>query len=316
MKRIAWYISREFIIYFLSCSISLIFIAITFVALSELEKLETGGWQEFLSTISKGIPLLIEIITPISVLLATVISYIILSRSSEITAMRAAGISVAQLIKPVLISCGFIALFFYFNQSYLAPWWEADKLTNIMKSVPNENIWRFYKGQLYYFNGVSKSHQTAKLGSKFSFDEGFTLKRIDGYDRLKLNNSTWLYEGGKSMRFRNKSIKITDQSLFGLAGDYFPEIFEKELPNAKYSKLTDIVTQIGVKKQGAIDYQDEIFAIYQKTAGVLAVFVMVFLALPFSLFSSRSSNVRIGIVLSVVFRICILVGGPNIFNAL
>ena len=43
-----------------------------------------------------------------------------------------------------------------------------------------------------------------------------------------------------------------------------------------------------------------IFAFYQKLASLLGVFVMILLALPFSLFSGRAANVRMGIVLAII----------------
>ena len=300
MKRIGWYISREFIVYFLSCSFSLVFVAVAFMALSELDKLDAEGWNEFLKATLTGIPLLIEIVVPISVLLATIITYITLSRTSEIVAMMSAGVSYLQLLLPLAICCIFVASFYYFNQSYLAPWWGADKLTNIVGSVLKENIWRFYKGELFYFHSVSKTHRTAKIGKKFSFTQDFSLQQIEEFYNLKQESDHWKFENNRIIRFEQKRIVPSIRNGRTLATEAVPEIFEQELANPKYSNFSDIYVQIGIKKEGGLNYQDDIFAIYQKIAGLMAIFVMLMLALPFSLFSSRSSNVRVGIVLSVV----------------
>ena len=96
------YILREFVIYFLSCLLSLIFIAVVFAALSELKTLDMeNGQRLFVEAILSGIPLLIEIISPISVLLATILTFISLSKSSEVIAMMAAGVSLAKMVFPI-----------------------------------------------------------------------------------------------------------------------------------------------------------------------------------------------------------------------
>ena len=135
------YILKEFIFYFLSCLLSLIFIAVVFAALAELKTLDgENGQKLFMEAILSGIPLLIEIITPISVLLATILTFISLSKSSEVIAMMAAGVSLAKMVFPVFAAGCVIGLFGYLNQSYLAPLWGADERTSMVDSTPVNNL--------------------------------------------------------------------------------------------------------------------------------------------------------------------------------
>ncbi|MBT4290308.1 MAG: hypothetical protein HOD92_23530, partial [Deltaproteobacteria bacterium] len=62
MKRINLYIAKEFFVFFGSCVFSLITIALTFVALAELDKIDTGAWSLFFQSILTGFPLLVEIV--------------------------------------------------------------------------------------------------------------------------------------------------------------------------------------------------------------------------------------------------------------
>ena len=82
--------------------------------------------------------------------------------------------------------------------------------------------------------------------------------------------------------------------------DEFPFVFKKELVHPKYSDFSDIITEINLKRQGSVNYEADLFAFYQKTAAIISIFVMILLALPFSLSSSRKSNARMGIVLSII----------------
>ncbi len=298
---IRWYISREFIVYFFSCLLSLIFIAVVFAALAELETLEKeNGRQLFLDAILSGVPLLIEIITPISVLLATVLTFVTLSKSSETIAMMAAGISLTSMVLPIFLASAVIGAFSYFNQSYLAPMWGADARTSMVDSTPVNNAWQFYQGKLYYFSGLVPVNKMVKGSRVFEFDKQHQVSKISKFRKLSSVNGYWHAKGGSE-------ITIIDQKVFMRKGqktrfreETFPIVFKKELKHPKYSDYASLINEIKLKRQGSVNYEADLFALYQKTAAIISIFIMVLLALPFSLYAGKKSNVRMGIVVSMI----------------
>ncbi len=295
------YIAREFLGYFLICSVSLIAIAIVFSALAELPSLEKeNGLTLFVNAILSGIPLLIEVITPIAVLLATVLAFISLSRSSETIAMMAAGVSLFHLIIPV-IYCGVgIAFLLYLNQSYLAPHWGADERAGLVNSAPRTDVWRFHRESIYYFSMPDKNRRTVEFARSFLFDNQHQLRRIDHYTTMTEAGDEWNVKGRNRIETDEEGIYLTSSQSLSFPTEQFPVVFTKELGNPRYSSFSILIKEILLKKNSAVDYNTELFALFQKFAGILAVFVMVLLALPFSIYSGRDANVRTGIVVSVV----------------
>jgi len=299
------YIAREFAFYFLACLLSLVFIAVVFAALAELKTLEQeNGQQLFIDAILSGIPLLIEIITPISVLLATVLTFISLSRTSEIVAMMAAGVSLAKMVMPILVAGGTIGFLGYLNQSYLAPAWGADQRTSMVDSTPANTAWQFFQGRLYYFSGMQSRNRQVHQSRVFGFGDQFQILSVTTYHRLQLQGGRWQAQSQSNIDISENSILTRSGGQSHIQEEVFPVVFKKELKYPKYSDLSAILTEIKLKQLGAVNYDSDLFALYQKLAAILSIFVMILLALPFSLYSSRKSNARVGIVVSIVLGFC------------
>ena len=81
-----------------------------------------SGFLAFLRQTALLLPLLLELTTPVTVLLATIAAFSALSRTSEVIAMRAIGAGSWQLIRPFLITACGIALAGYLLQNYAQPW--------------------------------------------------------------------------------------------------------------------------------------------------------------------------------------------------
>ncbi|MBU2511722.1 LptF/LptG family permease [bacterium] len=295
------YIAREFITYFLVCILSLVIIAVLFSTLAELQHLEKeNGFAIFLNNVLSGIPLLIEVVAPISVLLATVLAFISLSKSSEIIAMMAAGVSLFHLIMPVLL-CGIVISFLlYLNQSYLAPYWGADKRAGLVSAEIVTDVWRFHDKSLYYFTSPEKQNKSIEFGKAYTFKGDYTLDSVTLFNSLRRKQSNWQIESQVQYQYKEDQLRNSKKDNTTRELDTFPVVFTKNLASPKYSNLSDLIGELLIKTRGAVDYQKELFGLYQKISGSVAIFVMILLALPFSVYSGRSANVRTGIVISVV----------------
>lgn len=283
------------------CSLSLLVIAIVFAMLAELPTLEhENGVELFIQAILSGIPLLIEVIAPISVLLATVLALISLSRTSEIIAMMAAGVSFLHLVLPIIICGIFIGALLYLNQSYLAPHWGADKRAGLVRTIKNPDIWRFHKDSLYFFSAPNKTEKSVPYSRSFHFDNGYHLRSAGFSSKLTQDEKNWFLNEYWKVFIEEQSITQSEKIDHKISREKFPVVFTKDLVNPKYSSFIDLYVEIAIKMRGAVNYKPELFALYQKTAGLLSVFVMILLALPFSIYSGRSANVRTGIVISIV----------------
>ncbi|MCP4297138.1 MAG: LptF/LptG family permease [Proteobacteria bacterium] len=301
MSKISLYIGKEYLLYFLTCLTSTIIIFSTFVVLGEVQLLnEPGGWNLFVSRMLSSIPGMFETIIPITVLLATVLTLISLSRRSEIIAMMAAGISVRQLVQPILIIGLVISSFYYFNQSYLTRWWGQNAQISLYANRDTKNQWMFYRGELFFLKNLNKKKKEITQAKIFSFDNKNNITRMRQVKGLSLKEGSWVSKESDDYIFTNKGVQTTSSPKKSIHRDNFPIVFKPDLLNPKYSPLEAILENLVIRQQSGISFQDILFAAYQKIASILTIFIMILLGLPFSLFSGRDSNVRTGIVISVI----------------
>ncbi|MBU3916830.1 LptF/LptG family permease, partial [bacterium] len=222
------------------------------------------------------------------------------SKSSEIIAMMAAGVSLFHLVFPVFLIGSLVAGFTYSNQSYLAPMLGSDKRTGFTRSRSEHSVWQFADGKLYHFSEPSIKTKEIRKGLTFFFDQEHQIKQIQSSKGLRLKDKSWQMDEANEIAFSSDEVINNILPLNSIPENKLPFVFKKELSHPKYSSFSEIISEIIIKQQGAINYKSDVFALYQKIAGILSVFTMVLLALPFSLYAGRSVNVRTGIVVSIV----------------
>ncbi len=295
------YIAKEYLIFFATCFFSLTAIGITFSSLSELKLLnEKGGKDLFIAAILSALPLLIEIILPIAVLLSTILTFANFSKTSEAVAMQASGLSLYQLIRPLFLLGIFIALFSYFNQSYLAPLWGADKKLLLVQKQEQNFAWRHYQGKLYYFGDLAPRYHRASWGRVFEFNNSYKIKRLEILDDLYKKDQSITLKVKNIYNFYPSRFEVTEGEEKKLWEKEYPVIFRDDVSHPKYLSFWSLFQEVRIKMASGESPEKTIFAFYQKLASLLGVFVMILLALPFSLFSGRAANVRMGIVLAII----------------
>ena len=117
---------------------------------------------------------------------------------------------------------------------------------------------------------------------------------------LSRKDESWEIGQERRIEFHEKGIRQSVENSLKTAVNEMPVVFTKELVNPKYTGFGSLISEIRIKRKGAVNYNPDLFALYQKIAGLFSIFVMILLALPFSIYSGRSANVRTGIVVSIV----------------
>ena len=300
MNKISFYIAKEYLHYFAICLFSTVAIFSTFIILSEAKLLDQeNGWRLFTAKILSSVPGMFETIIPITVMLGTVLTLVNLRSTSEIVSMMAVGISVRQLIQPVLVVGVIIASFFYFNQSYLANWYGGQQI-NLISKERTGNRWLFFKERLFFFQNLDRKIGKVERGKIIQFGPNRKIERIQQLKGLTLTGDYWSGKESQAYTFAEGKIIMEHLGETRWQKNAFPTLFKPDLINPKYSSFTQVAEAILLKRKSGVSYQKILFAGYQKIAGILAIFIMILLALPFSLFSDRESNVKTGIVISIV----------------
>jgi lipopolysaccharide export system permease protein len=119
-RHLAWYVVRLFVTRSLAVLLALILILMTLDLLGEAGKIlavpgntDADLWRY----VGLRVPILVSRFLPFSVLLGTLIAFVGLNQSSEVVAMKAAGLSAHQILAPLIVASIVIAAaLFAFNE--------------------------------------------------------------------------------------------------------------------------------------------------------------------------------------------------------
>ena len=119
-RTLTLYLAKTFVLRILAVLVMLVVVLLALDLLGNTGKIlepEGNGQAEILKYASLRIPQLITQFVPYSVLLATLITLVTLNQNSEVVAMKAAGLSAHQVLSPLLLTAGVLALcMFVFNE--------------------------------------------------------------------------------------------------------------------------------------------------------------------------------------------------------
>jgi LPS export ABC transporter permease LptG len=278
-------------------------------------------------------PSMVYQITPLSVLIAVLVTFGALNRNSELIAMKATGISVYRLVIPVFVISAILACgLFAFDQYYLP---QANRkqeaLRNIIKGKPAQTTlnpdqkWIFGQQdtgepeRIFYYQFFAPDENAFANISLFEFDpKTFAMTKRIFATRAVWNDDehTWIFQNGWERSMQGAS--VTDFHEFTSAA--FPEIreepgyFKKENLQSQEMNFGQLQRYIGDLRQSGFDTVRLKVQLYHKLAYPLITVVMAVLAIPFALSMGRRGSLT-GIVVAIgVALTYILVAG--LFDAM
>ncbi len=312
------YITRDFLIVFVMAIGILTFGMLGARLVAVLELLSRGiPLEHFFRFILYTLPVVLTYTIPWSVLVATMVVFGRLSADSEITAMRACGMSLLQIVAPLLvIVIGMTAICFYL-QVYAGPplMWEARSL--MRDTVTTQPMAMFEPGRQIAFEGTM-IYIDDKVGKNelrgvqiFMFDDKLNLTQDIFAERalLSVDENAMLMKvqlfkcviGSYSGRGDKQTI-FNDELEFSF--DYGKAINEESVGvRAKFMPADQLLARIKIeRKRGAATKEDlcelEV-ELNQRIAMALSPIAFLLLGLPLAIRTSRRET-SVGLFLSVI----------------
>lgn len=262
-------------------------------------------------------PRMVYTITPLSVLIAVLVVFGVLNRTSEITAMKATGVSLYRIVTPVLvIACILAASLFAFDQVYLpSANRRQEALRNIIKGRPAQTVehpgenWIFGKQgpgeteHIFYYQFFDASQDAFGNISVFEFNPGtFSIsKRIfasSAHWAPSLNQ--WVFENGWERTFSGAEVSSYQPFVVST----FPEIrerpsyFNTEEKLADEMSFSELASYIHTLSQSGFDTMRLRVELNRKLAYPLITLIMALLAVPFALSMGRRGSLA-GIAVAI-----------------
>ena len=254
-------------------------------------------------------PSMIYQLTPLSVLIAVLVTFGMFNRSSELVAMKATGISIYRLVIPVLAISGVLASgLFAFDQYYLPlANRKQEELRNIIKGKPAQTTLnpdqKWIIGQqltgeperVFYYQFFAPDQNAFANISLFELDpKSFSvIKRIFAERAVwNANEHTWNFENGweRTMTGANvNSFREFRSAAFAEVRED-PGYFKKESLQSQEMNFGQLEHYIRDLQQSGFDTMKLRVQLQHKLAYPLVTIVMAVLAVPFALSMGRRGS--------------------------
>jgi len=321
------YVLRSYLRYFLvtSLSIYVIFLVVDFREMIDDVINSRIPGTLVLSFFKYRTPWVINQTLPVACLIATLLSFGVLSRFNEITAMKAGGLSLYRICLPVVGATLFLSLFAFGVQGYVMPFsnQRASQIRDQIRGRPGRSYAQPQRRWIQGDDGVFYSFKTYQRttpgflpGSGDGIFQGFSVLRLDPHSyavkqRIYAREALWGKEGwilrngwersftsdggiGSFEEFKEKQVSLPLSPAKFMGDVRTPD-------QMNYSQLKAFIADL--QKRG-YTVQELLIELHEKIALPFVSMVMVILGLPFAFRSGKKGSlygIGLGIGLVVVY---------------
>ncbi len=301
------YVLRDFALYLtmiVAAFLMLLLVFTLFELLSDILRNQVSPLTvgEYLLNV---VPYFLYNTTPLSMLLAVLVTFGLLQKSNEITAIKATGISLYRIIVPVLIASTLVAGVLFLSDQLYLPYTNKrqDALRNRIKGKPAqtylrpERQWMFgQRSDIYYYQFFDPDRNVFGGISVFQFDpHTFQITHRITADRAHWSGSMgkWIYEQGWERSLSGSAIE--NYRKFDVAT--YPELseepayFKKEIKQSSEMSYDELRRYIHDLEQSGFDVVRLRVQLQKKIAYPLITLVMAILAIPFALSAGKRSAI-------------------------
>src|SRR5437763_7386944 len=253
---------------------------------------------------------------PISVLVATLVTFGILSKSNEVTAFKSSGMSLYRVALPVMAIAGAISVLAYLMLDYVLPYSNrrVDELRNRIKGKKalvtqnQQKLWFLGKGH-YIINFLSYDRNAQQLSQVQVFEfhpAKFRVARRVYADRAKWDGEGWVFEHGWMRSFADDG-SMTDTPIVRPLRLFYPERpedFETEAKSPDQMTFAQLRRYIDTIRRSGYAAEELTVKLYEKTSWPFISTVMAIIALPFAFRIGRRGalyGVGIALVLGIFY---------------
>ena len=268
-------------------------------------------------------PQLVYYILPISVLLATLVTVGVLTRSSELVVMRACGVSLYRTALPLLVMAAMSSVLMFGLEEYVLSSSNrraADLEHRIrfgsprMVSVLGRQWTAGRNGDIYHYDFFDPGRGELRHFWRYQFDrQSWRLSRITYADSARFDpRSLDRGRGAGTWTCRQGWVRAlttaggADYSAFstGTVTMEPADYFGTEPPDAASMTFADLRAYIETMRGSGLNVLPQLVDLHRKVAFPLVTIVMTLLAVPFAVLTGRRGalyGIGVGIVFAIVY---------------
>jgi LPS export ABC transporter permease LptF/LPS export ABC transporter permease LptG len=310
------YVLRDFVVYLgliLSTFLVLVLVFTLFELLSDIMRNQVAPSvvAEYLLNVT---PYLLYNVAPLVMLLAVLVTFGLMQRSNEITAIKATGVSIYRIVTPVIIAAAAVAGGLFLADQFYLPITNKrqEALHNEIKGKPAQTYlhadrkWIFgEKNDIYYYQFFDPDRDTFGNVTVFQLDPtNFTISgRIHADSAHWAENlNRWIYERGWVRHFEGSAIAPDGYRPFEVATfpefSETPQYFKKEVKQYTEMNYQELHSYIRDLQQSGFDVVRLRVQLNKKISYPLITLIMAVLAIPFSLSAAKKGAIT-GVAIAV-----------------
>jgi LPS export ABC transporter permease LptF/LPS export ABC transporter permease LptG len=316
------YILRDFVVHLgmiVSTFLVLLLVFTLFELLSDILRNQTPAIvvAEYLLNVT---PYLLYSVAPFIMLLAVLITFGLMNRSNELTAIKATGTSIYRIFTPVLIAASMVAGGLFLADQFYLPHTNKrqEALHNEIKGKPPQTYlrpdrrWIFGQhNDIYYYQFFDADRNQFANLTIFQIDPAnFTITQRIHADRAHWADSMnrWIYEQGWQRSLNGAAIasyRTFDVSTFPQLSEV-PSYFKKEVKQYSEMNYEELRRYIRDLQQSGFDVVRLRVQLDKKLSYPLITLIMAVLAIPFSMSAAKKgavTGIAVAVGIAVVYTV-------------
>jgi lipopolysaccharide export system permease protein len=303
------YLRREFLRFFFLCLSLFLFLAVLvdfFDRLDYLVKYKAPASTIFRYFAFKT-PLFISQAAPMAALTAALMSLGILARQRELTALKACGVSLWQIARPLLVTAGVLSLGLWgWNEIIVPHAYRQSRYINtveIKKRTPklllHENgFWYHGHNAFYHIDRFDSRNNTLTGLTIYIIDENFQVVTLVEASRASWQDGQWRFEEAQQ-----KSLSLDAPPFSHVTGFLIQEtpddfaLVDMEADEFSSRQLRDYIGDLKRKGLDTTAYQVDY---HLKGAMPLAVFAMTLLGIALAVPGARQISLATAVGLALM----------------
>lgn len=247
------------------------------------------------------VPLMVSLMLPIALMFATLFTFGLLSKSAEITAMRASGVTLFWLARPLVVMGLILSAFSFVLGEYIVPYAERkQKHLYNLEIRKKDKRGGYSQSDFWWRNGNSffsvdlfnSSSKTLHNLSQFELnDDWVAVKRTDAESVDWISNDLgWNMKNAVRYHFDTQPVTVEHFAEIPLPIGESPTDFYEFKSDPSTMSYREIRRFIKKQRNNGISTSQYLPDMYAKLAAPLVIFIVGMIVLPFTLLPARSGS--------------------------
>ncbi|HKV39602.1 MAG TPA: LptF/LptG family permease [Blastocatellia bacterium] len=264
------------------------------------------------------LPMTVNYMAPIAALIAVMVTFGLLEKTSQVVVLKASGISIYRLAGPALICAALLSSAVFINQDYVLPFTNRrqDNLYHLIRSG-QEPAQTFYQADhKWIFGGESRLYNYdhfnqmdnvfARLTILNLSRDPFAISSRIFANRAKWDGSTdtWVLQDGWERHFKGDQREFEAFAEKRISLPEHPEYFKRDTRESSMMTLAELRQHINNLSRSGFDVLDLRIDLYKKIAFPATCIVMMLVGLPFAFSVGKKGalyGVTIGIIIGLAY---------------